>query len=399
MCERSLQALPDPRPLLVMRLVPAAVLVICTCLLRIRPVVSDASKPNGFTVRSPSVGLSDERALQDARRSIQERITRRAGTPAGERTWLLDDLVTEKAIEVFRNYMMTSAWFSFQLTARDGVDKDAGGDGVPWGANTNVEDFMTLDIGRELGALATVFALDARDMKHDTSGSSVPVLFASEVTYKVVRRGDLTSVHHGGEDDGDDVWMMMFMNDEWESKNYGEVMIHNGQEVISVASPRYGRVLVWTPSLGYLCRPPAITFSQGESILMVKWSTNATKVEELEMQRRRDHIAIQSGITGGFPLRSAADHQAAAGVNVAEHEVLRRQAQTGKKVVAFDNLFTDDELLALRSYIISHGKVFYDDSIDGYSDNVQWISGFLVSYFVQTKYWDIIKKVSSLYDG
>eukprot|EP00117_Sycon_ciliatum_P002845 scpid74740/ scgid7894/ len=361
-----------------------------------------------FSSRDYGLELDSE-ALQDARDSAREALKRTftAGAPSagGEHVWVLDDYLSEEGLETARSYLMGTTWWGFKLTGRDGKDQEAGGDGVPWGARINTEDFSRLATGRELQMLATTYRMGLGDSSTNgnddddvVDADDIPYLLPYEVTYKVVRRGDLTSIHYGSPEEiaENEVWMMLFLNDEWRANNYGDVIIYDGdKEIIGGASNLFARLLVWKPSLGYLCRPPSIGYSQGENILMVKWTTNTSKCLQHEKQRRADRAEIESGIVEGFPFRSASDLQVGAEVDVGKHEVLRRLAPTGKRIVAFDDLFTDEELLALRSYVMSHGKVFYDDSIDAYSDNVQWISGFEVHYFVQSKFWKIIKNVAA----
>lgn len=332
-------------------------------------------------------------SLADVTDTIQADMTRRISTVAGERLWILDNYLARQQWEAFRSILQVSAWWGFRLTSRDGVDQAAGGDGVPWGASLSAEEIMKLPIGQPLATLATVFG--AQHSIPELDQENFPAFLPSEVMFKVVRRGDLTSIHYGNTSDSDDVWMAVFLNERWQSHYHGELVWYDSDgEIVGSASHRFGRIVVWSPTLGYLCQPPSIDFSQGENILFLKWSTNVTKVWEQEMQRRHGVASIATGIEDGFPMRSGDDIKTAMSVDVAAHEVVRREAQTGKKVVAFDNLFTEDELLALRQYIVSHGKVHYDDQIDIYSDNVQWILGFDVSRFVLSKIWTIIKKVS-----
>ena len=54
---------------------------------------------------------------------------------------------------------------------------------------------------------------------------------------------------------------------------------------------------------------------------------------------------------------------------------------------------------ALRTYTVKYGKYFYDDQLDLTSDNVQWIAGFQVKKFVQSRFWPIVKKVASFVSG
>ncbi len=65
----------------------------------------------------------------------------------------------------------------------------------------------------------------------------------------------------------------------------------------------------------------------------------------------------------------------------------------------FDGLFTRDVLDHLRSVILNHGVYYYDDSYDEDSDNVQWIAGFDVDKYVQSRMWRITGDVSMARDA
>lgn len=71
----------------------------------------------------------------------------------------------------------------------------------------------------------------------------------------------------------------------------------------------------------------------------------------------------------------------------------KAKSKEGKKIFVFDGLFDNDTLANLRSLILSYGVYFYDDSYDKESDNVQWIAGFSVDKYVQSRMWEVTKKV------
>jgi len=60
----------------------------------------------------------------------------------------------------------------------------------------------------------------------------------------------------------------------------------------------------------------------------------------------------------------------------------------------FDGLFAKEDLDALRTQTIKYGKYFYDDRLDSQSDNVQWIAGFNVDRFVNSRFWPVIHQVA-----
>ena len=56
-----------------------------------------------------------------------------------------------------------------------------------------------------------------------------------------------------------------------------------------------------------------------------------------------------------------------------------------------DGVFDYDETLSLRSFVLNnHAPMYYDNSLDSDSDNVQWITGINAYEFVRTNMWGIL---------
>ena len=68
-------------------------------------------------------------------------------------------------------------------------------------------------------------------------------------------------------------------------------------------------------------------------------------------------------------------------------------------MAVFDNLFTKDDLDALRTYTVKYGKYYYDDHLDMSSDNVQWIAAFDIKKFVSSRFWPVVHQVASNVSG
>ena len=89
------------------------------------------------------------------------------------------------------------------------------------------------------------------------------------------------------------------------------------------------------------------------------------------------------------------DKPAPTGINIAQHQVSEHTSTEGKKILVFDDLFDKEDLDRLRAFIFKHGTYYYDDSDDGDDggDNVQWIAGFEINEYIQSRLWNIMQQV------
>ena len=60
-------------------------------------------------------------------------------------------------------------------------------------------------------------------------------------------------------------------------------------------------------------------------------------------------------------------------------------------MMVIDGVFDPDEILSLRSFVLeNHALMFYDNSLDSDTDNVQWITAINVDEFVKTNMWNSV---------
>ena len=90
------------------------------------------------------------------------------------------------------------------------------------------------------------------------------------------------------------------------------------------------------------------------------------------------------------------DKPAPDNIDVAQHFVSEHKSTQGKRILVFDDLFDKEDLDKLRAFIFKHGTYYYDDSDEGDndSDNVQWIAGFEINDYIQSRLWNIMQQVS-----
>ena len=344
--------------------------------------------------------------------ALRESIDREYRTDSGKLAVVSDSYIPPEMLSTTTDVLRGYVWWAFEFASADGSDKVVGGDGIPWGARLSATEFIRFSIGQKLQRMAHYIAGDLKtdeDAKTDagkdgerasSSSRSVLVdenvkpLLPYDVHWKVLRRGDLTTLHRASSEEAGEVWMAIFANERWQDNNYGDLFLYDDEdEIIGGANPQYARLVAWNASMGYLVRPPCIDFSRGQNVLVIRWTRDEEKVKRRQAALEKNDAEVQKGRVDGFVL-SGDVADTAPTLDVKAHQVLHRQASNGKSVYAFDGLFNESDLADLRRYIVRHGLVFYDDTEDsGYSDNVQWISGFEVSYFVQSKYWRIVKQV------
>lgn len=163
-------------------------------------------------------------------------------------------------------------------------------------------------------------------------------------------------------------------------------------EIVAGAVPKFGRLVVWQSSISYLPRPPSIAFKKGQLLLHVQFTKSKEKMlqghAEIVASKNERKAAYNAGFVGS-------DKPAPANIDVAQHFVSERKSTQGKRILVFDDLFDKEDLDKLRVFIFKHGTYYYDDSDEGDndSDNVQWIAGFEINHYIQSRLWNIMQQV------
>lgn len=109
---------------------------------------------------------------------------------------------------------------------------------------------------------------------------------------------------------------------------------------------------------------------------------------EIVASKNERKAAYDAGFIGS-------DKSAPTNIDVAQHFVSEHTSTQGKKILVFDDLFDKEDLDKLRAFIFKHGTYYYDDSDEGDndSDNVQWIVGFEINDYIQSRLWNIMQQV------
>lgn len=110
--------------------------------------------------------------------------------------------------------------------------------------------------------------------------------YAYEVKTNILRRGDFVDVVDGSLD-GNEVFLLYFMIDEWKVNQYGELLLYNGQEMVSSVKPAFNRAVLWNSSLAYITKPPSMNSGKSLCFLTVKYTTDLQKVALYEEERHQ----------------------------------------------------------------------------------------------------------------
>lgn len=187
---------------------------------------------------------------------------------------------------------------------------------------------------------------------------------------------------------------MFFLNSicVWLIKLHSFPRYDEDTEIVAGAVPKFGRLVVWQSSISYLPRPPSIAFKKGQVLLHVQFTKSKEKMlkghAEIVASKNERKAAYNAGFIGS-------DKPAPANINVTQHFVSEHKSTQGKRILVFDDLFNKEDLDKLRAFIFKHGTYYYDDSDEGDndSDNVQWIAGFEINDYIQSRLWNIMQQV------
>ena len=151
-------------------------------------------------------------------------------------------------------------------------------------------------------------------------------------------------------------------------------------------------MVVWPSSVAYLPRPPSIAFKKGQLLLHVHFTKSKEKFLKSHAENTAAKYERAAAYAAGFVGSNA---PAPMDINVAQHQVSEHQSTEGKKIFVIDDLFDRDDLDKLRAFILKHGTYYYDDTDlgDEDNDNVQWIAGFEIDDYVQSRLWNIMQQV------
>ncbi|XP_038078871.1 uncharacterized protein LOC119746140 [Patiria miniata] len=345
-----------------------------------------APDPNRFGVASN---------LHNGAAKSQERFTRNLSssfkTKDGRSVAVFDDVLEYKTQTTLQDYIHLAGVWRFHGYNRSTHDRNSrGSSGIPWMSSFDTETFANSETGRRMLGLVT--NLSQAWQRSDDDNKFEPY----KVVCNILRRGDIIYPHRDAQNKETELTALLYLNQLWRKNDYGELLFLEESDVFATIGPKFNRVVVWDSSIDYLTRPPSMAFKQSQFFLMVHYTRNHTKAQQYKQARiqstaERKQAEADLFATMNKPVSESLD--------IGSHVTMKYVAKNSKKVFVFDDLFSSEDLDKLRKFTANHGNYFFDDSIDSDSDNVQWIAGFNIDDFVQSRMWNITRQVARYVSG
>ncbi|XP_071945135.1 uncharacterized protein [Antedon mediterranea] len=290
--------------------------------------------------------------------------------------YVFDNVFNLTSLLILDGYHQVAAKWRYRTSNEHGLP--------PWSASLNPSMMSSTQFGRRLHQVTA-------------SVSENTAIKLSEIELNIVRRQDPIKVVFGSEIAGNEFTAVLYMNEIWRKNDYGDALFYEKGEDMPLASikPKHGRLLIFDSSIGFLSRPPSVNFRAGQVFLVARFSTNNTRVEEMQERFEAEAEAKEINTKELFQNMPKSDSK----IDIGNHFVTKHQSYNGKQILVFDDLFLSGDLEKIKHHVLNYGSYYYDDSFDFESDNVVWIAGFPVDEFVSTRLWPIVKQVASFSSG
>ena len=209
-------------------------------------------------------------------------------------------------------------------------------------------------------------------------------LWPVNVEGRVLLRGDPPRVEKTN--NSTTLTLFVFICEKWEKNFYGEMLVfsNNGDYLKSV-HVRSGRVVLVPGSVGYVVKPPSMNTEQGLLVISLGVISNVATVLVSSLPPEYNDIT--------FTLSPRENSW-----KIAKHISKEYQTADKKKIVVFDNVFTQDELNRFLEKI-ENGFYHYNPPNYDSDDNVMWILGLDVSNLLQSDLWKLFKKTLTATTG
>ncbi|XP_076820366.1 uncharacterized protein LOC143465783 isoform X1 [Clavelina lepadiformis] len=336
---------------------------------------------------------------------LKSRVSAEYTSKSGKKVYVFDDVVTYSLTMATRMYYTVNDGWRYVLFDKYVQDPDGkfdDGNGIPW---KSWQD-PTLMSGTRIGSIWKAM-IDAVSSNQTHNLHERPRDFQMTDTYSaILRRGDVTTLHSGVPLHNDTNFiesysLVTYTSALWRKNSYGEILFYEDDDddhnVFAVVSPHCSRVVLWDSRVRYLTRPPSISELSGQVMIFAQFQSDPETIHRRRVAFDKKRILNEENAKKAFTCVEGVDSSPS--LDVAKHLIMKRLSKNGEFLAVFDDLFDKRDLDALRTYTVKYGKYFYDDHLDLTSDNVQWIAGFQVKKFVQSRFWPIVKKVASFVSG
>merc|ERR1719354_132522 len=189
--------------------------------------------------------------------------------------------------------------------------------------------------------------------------------------------------------------VVVFISPIWKKNSYGELVLYSssGTEEMARVQPRFGRVVVVPPFDGDLVvRPPSFSQNQDGKFVVATFE-DEKNVDVYKEAMIDETVELDKWIKNHTKNPRTFEEYQGNVYKVVENEM-------GKKMTVVDGVFDYDEIISLRSFVLNnHAPMYYDNSLDSDSDNVQWITGINAYEFVRTNMWKSVLKATNKHFG
>lgn len=207
-----------------------------------------------------------------------------------------------------------------------------------------------------------------------------------DIRARAIRRGDINFVEHAASDNGAFILVLFLShNKHWLENDSGELILWDTDGmVVTSTHPKFGRMLLYPSSMSVLYKPPSMATVATQIIIQLLF-TSKLDDEQQSFLIEGDNV----GNEFGFPL---ANFQTSQLTDVESHITRKYSSNEGLNVIVLDDIFSQEDLDVLRSFILENGTYTFDLSEDS-SDNVKWVTGYEVTAFAKSGIWALTKQV------
>nr|XP_026694880.1 uncharacterized protein LOC100186758 isoform X2 [Ciona intestinalis] len=325
----------------------------------------------------------------------------------GRKVYVFDNVIPYSLLSATRQYFsMDDHWrfVQFDEHIKDPNAKYDNGNGVPWKSWQDPTLMSATRIGHILKAMVDTVSANVTSMKPPLTIDQGFKM--TEIYSGIVRRGDQTLVHSDTPAPNctsvvNGYSTVTYTNTLWRKNSYGEMLFYEDNleelDIFAAVSARFGRVIVWDSAIQYITRPPGIAELAGQYLIFSRFEMGQSVVYD---RRTKFHNLLEDMKTFYTePFVCSDNVESVPTLDLDKHLTLHRTSKAGEFVNVFDGLFSQADLDALRTYSIKYGKYYYDDHLDMSSDNVQWIAGFNVNKFANSRFWPVISQVATYVSG
>lgn len=294
--------------------------------------------------------------------------------PGGDKIQIYDDVLTESNLDEITDFVSDIlTWKQRSVFAKE---EELSGWNTVWHSITYQDVlFSERDSWKSLKQVA-VLHLNYSEESHK--------LWPFNVRGSVLLRGDFPQIREN--DDLTAVTLFVFICQNWKKNSYGEMSLFdkNGEYIESI-QPRNGRVIVVPSTIRSIVNPPSMNTKQNLMMISLSITSNFESLRVSNPPPEFNDIKFTLS-----PRESS--------WQIAKHISKQFQMADSKKIVVYDDVFTQEELNHFLEKI-DQGVYNYHPPGHDSEDNVMWILGLDVSNLLKSDLWSILHEAVTITTG